>query len=94
MKTTRAVTLLLKPGLDGRVSVSLTGTVLEPRWEHCSRLLGHTALWASPEPLRVALYADETGSWAWAHGWADALIDMVGGYEVRFVARGGDRGGR
>lgn len=94
MKTTRAVTLVLTPELDGRVRLSLTGTVLETTWESRRRLLGLTSLWARPAPLRVALCADERGSWAWADGWTDALSDVVGGYEVRFVVRGGARGRR
>jgi len=94
MKTTRAVTLVLKPELGERVRLSLTGTVLETTLEGRRRLLGLTSLWARPEPLRVALCADERDSWAWADGWTDALSDIVGGYEVRFIVRGGDRGRR
>lgn len=73
MKTTRAMTLLLKPRLDERVKLSLTGTVLETSLEARRSLLGLTSLWVRPEPLRVALCADERGSWAWADGWTDAL---------------------
>ncbi|MBE2247917.1 MAG: hypothetical protein IAE78_00120 [Myxococcus sp.] len=94
MKTTRTLTLLLKPGLDERVKLSLTGTVLETSLEARRSLLGLTSLWVRPEPLRVALCADERGSWAWADGWTDALNDVVGGYEVRFIVHGGGRGRR
>lgn len=67
--------------------------VLETSLEARRSLLGLTSLWVKPEPLRVALCADERGSWAWADGWTDAL-SVVGGYEVRFVVRGGGRGRR
>jgi hypothetical protein len=94
METTRPMTLVVTPGLDERVKLALTGTVLEATWESRRQLLGLTSLWARPEPLRIALCADEKGSWEWADGWTDALRDVVGGYEVRFVVRGGGRGRR
>lgn len=92
--TTRAVTLLLKPESDGQVSLSLTGRVDEQTMQSRARLLGLTSLWARPEPLRVAFSADASGSWCWAKEWTEALADVVGDYEVRFVFQGGARGRR
>lgn len=88
MEPTKAVKLVLRPGSDGRVTMSLTGGVHESTMEGRRRLLGLTSLWARPEPLRVALSADASGSWCWAEEWTEALADVVGGYELRFVSRG------
>lgn len=92
--TTRAVTLLLRPESDGGVRLSLTGRVREPTMQGRARLLGLTSLWARPEPLRVALSADASGSWCWAEEWTEALTDVVGDYEVRFVTREAGHGRR
>jgi hypothetical protein len=94
MKTTRAVALLLKPESDGRVRLSLTGTVQEETAHERRTLLVLSSLWARPEPLRVALCADAKGCWEWTLPWTDALPDLVAGHEVRFVVRGGGRGHR
>lgn len=51
-------------------------------------------MWARPGPLRVAFSADASGSWCWAKEWTEALADVVGDYEVRFVFQGGARGRR
>lgn len=92
--TTRALTLRLKPENDGRVSLSLTGRVHEEKMHGRASLLAMASLWVRPEPLSVVLSADTSGSWCWAEDWMDALLDEVGGCEVRFVSRGGGHGRR
>lgn len=94
MKTIQEVTLAMKPENDGRARFSLTGRVPELTAQGRSRLLALTSSWARPEALRVVLSADERGSWAWSERWTDALSDVVGGYEVRFVVRGSGHGRR
>jgi hypothetical protein len=90
----RPLTLHLSPpGSDKHLRLSFTGTLSDERsQESRRRLLGLSALWCSPEPLRVVLSADESGAWAWAERWATALEDVVGGTEVRFVVRGARHG--
>jgi len=92
--SSRPLTLHLSPtGHDKHLRLSITGTLSNERTQESRRrLLGLSALWSSPEPLRVALSADESGSWSWAEPWTAALQDVVGGVEVRFVVRGGRRG--
>jgi len=90
----RPLTLQLSPtGHDKHLRLSFTGTLSDERTQdNRRRLLGLSSLWSSPEPLRVVLSADESGSWSWAEPWTAALEDVVGGVEVRFVMRGGRRG--
>lgn len=83
--------LLLRPESCGLVTMSLTGRVDEETLQDRRSLLGLTSLLVRPEPLRVALSADDSGSWRWAEDWTDALTDVVGGYELRFVERGHGR---
>lgn len=95
MKTpNRPLTLHLAPtGCEKRLRLSFIGTLSDERTpESRRRLLGLLALWCNPEPLRVALSADESGSWCWTEEWLTALEDVVGGVEVRFVVCGAGRG--
>ena len=92
--TTSAMKLMLRPGNGGLVMLSLTGTLRDVSTQQRRSLLGLTSLWAQPEPLLVAVSADESGSWAWAEAWTEALADMTGGYELRFVERRSARGHR
>lgn len=93
MRTTLGVSLRLKPVSAG-VRMSLTGTELEPSEERQRLLMELASRWTSPGVLRVALCADARGYWEWSSPWTAALAAVTGGYEVRFVERGGGRGER
>ena len=60
--------------------------------ERRRRFLGLVSLLASPAPLRVAISADELGSWDWAAEWTRALEEVNGGFELRFRGREVRRG--
>jgi hypothetical protein len=92
--TTSAMKLVLRPGHGGVVRMSLTAKLQDVSAQHRRSLMEFTSLWAQPELLRVAVSADESGSWAWAESWTEALADVTGGYELRFAERRIARGHR
>lgn len=92
--TTSATKLALRPGHGGLVLMSLTARLQALSAQHRRSLMGLTSLSAQPELLRVAASADESGSWAWAESWTEALADVTGGYELRFAERRSARGHR
>lgn len=68
----------------------LSNEMTAPRRRRLLRLLW---LLAWPAPLRVAISADESGSWDWAGEWTGALEGLTGGLELRFTVREGRHGG-
>ena len=94
MRTTRAMTLMMRPESDGRVSLSRTWREHRPLLRDRMRLLWLMSPWTRPAGLRAALSADELGSCGGAQTWTDAPADVVAGGEVRFAVRGGVRGDR
>jgi hypothetical protein len=85
-KPIQPLTLFLRTtGGDKYLQLRFAGLLSnEMSLERQRQFLGLTSLLASPAPLRVAIFADESGSWDWAKEWTDALEDLEGGLELRF----------
>ena len=93
-KTTRPLTLRLSTtGREKYLQLHFAGLLSNemtaPRRRRVLRLV---SLLAWPAPLRVAISADESGSWDWAEEWTSALEDVKGGLELRFKLREARRG--